>query len=85
MYRSPSDILVLSMSAVLAPAVPITTCYFRCARVRFRHHDGRHYAVGEILTARPVYPNDGDFSDGLGNTSPLTEENDASDYVRIVE
>jgi hypothetical protein len=66
-------------------ATPFTLRYFRLGKDGFTHQDGRPYAVGEVITDRPVNENPGDFTYGIGTTPTLIEENGVSDYVPLLE
>lgn len=66
-------------------ATPFTLRYFRRAGDGYPHQDGRSYAVGEIITDRPVNPNPGDFTYGIGIVPTLIEENGVTDYVPLLE
>ena len=66
-------------------ATPFTLRYFRRAKDGFTHQDGRPYAIGEVITDRPVNENPGDLTYGIGVTPTLIEDNGVPDYVPLLE
>lgn len=66
-------------------ATPFTLRYFRRAKDGYPHQDGRLYAVGEVITDRPVNENPGDFTYGIGIVPTLIEDNAVIDYVPLLE
>ena len=70
------------------PSTPLAFRYFRHARDGFTHQDGRPYAIGEIITDRPINADPGDFTYGIGITPTLIDaqhDNFVSDYVPLLE
>jgi hypothetical protein len=67
------------------PATPFTLRYFRRGKDGFTHQDGRPYAVGEVITDRPVNERPGDFTYGIGTTPTLIEERGVSDFLPLLE
>jgi hypothetical protein len=67
-------------------ATPFTLRYFRRDKDGFTHQDGRPYAVGEVITDRPVNPAPGDFTYGIGIVPTLIEDKAiVADYVPLIE
>jgi hypothetical protein len=67
------------------PATPFTLRYYRRPAEGFAHQDGRPYAVGEVITDRPVNPNVGEFTYGMGVTPTLIGADAIKDYVPLLE
>lgn len=53
---------------------PFTLRYFRTAETAYPHQDGRPYALGELITDRPINENVADFTFGIGITPTLIDE-----------
>lgn len=56
------------------PSTPFTLRYFRTADTAYTHQDGRPYAMGEVITDRPVNKHPAEFTYGLGITPTLIDE-----------
>ncbi len=56
------------------PDTPFTLRYFRRSADAFTHQDGRPYAIGEVITDRPVNASPGDFTYGVGVTPTLIDD-----------
>jgi len=48
------------------PETPFTLRYYRTADTAYTHQDGRPYALGEVITDRPINTTVGDFTYGMG-------------------
>jgi len=55
------------------PDTPFTLRYFRTADTAYPHQDGRPYALGEIITDRPINTKVGDFTYGMGTEPTLID------------
>jgi hypothetical protein len=66
-------------------ATPFTLRYFRRDKDGFTHQDGRPYAVGEVIADRPVNPNPGDFTYGIGIVPTLIGDKASVDYLPLLE
>lgn len=67
-------------------ATPHTLRYFRRAEDAYPHQDGRPYVIGEVITDRPINPNPGDFSYGIGTTPTLIGQDPqerVTDYIPL--
>jgi len=67
-------------------ATPFSLRYFRREKDGYAHQDGRPYAVGEVITDRPVNANPGDFTYGIGIVPTLIgDDNGVPDYLPLLE
>ncbi|MEW6512640.1 MAG: hypothetical protein AB1443_01420 [Pseudomonadota bacterium] len=67
-------------------ATPFTFRYFRRTKDGFTHQSGRLYAIGEVITDRPVNDNPGDFTYGIGIVPTLIEDDTlVTDYVPLLD
>ncbi len=69
---------------------PLALRYFRRAPDGYTHQDGRPYAVGEVITDRPVNENVADFTYGIGIVPTLIDPdavggNFVPDYIPLLE
>ena len=53
---------------------PFTLRYFRTTETAYPHQDGQPYALGELITDRPINENAADFTYGIGITPTLIDE-----------
>ncbi|MDM7322168.1 MAG: hypothetical protein P3W87_002570 [Gammaproteobacteria bacterium] len=53
---------------------PFTFRYFRMPEVGFTHQDGRPYAIGEVITDRPIETDPAQLTFGMGITPTLIDE-----------
>jgi len=56
------------------PETPFTFRYFRTADTAYAHQNGQPYALGEVITDRPINTTVGDFTYGMGITPTLIDE-----------
>jgi len=74
------------------PETPFTLRYYRTAETAYTHQDGRPYALGEVITDRPINTTVGDFTYGMGVIPTLIDVNQPfaqggtflSDYVPLL-